>query len=153
MKGVKKMNWKIFPLTKEEASIDICTGYAYAVLNKGRWINSTYGSYSPEGHNAVDIENFVINDIVYTPLKSYFNETEGFALWVVKPVNGSKENTEYIIKNLRKYGISIAGVTDQPTDTKDKYIQQQRLFRDIYEKTHKDGNNIGTEGNKSTKKE
>ena len=147
------MKWKIFPLTSQEATIDICTGYAYAILNKDRWKDSTYGVYSPESHNAVDIENFVIGGVVYSPLKVYFNEDEEFALWIVKPVNGSKENTEYIIRNLRKYGITIKGVTDQPTEEKERYIQQQRLFRDIYEKTHKDGNNIGIEGNEGTKKE
>ena len=147
------MNWKLFPLTKQEAAIDICTGYAYALLNKDRWVSSTYGQYSSEGHNAVDVENFVINGSVYTPLKTYFNEDDGTALWIVKPVNGAKEDKEYILDNLKKYGLTIKGVTDQPSDKKDKYIQQQRLVRDIYDKTHKPGNNIGTEGNTSTKKE
>lgn len=147
------MKWKIFPLTIQEASIDVCTGYAYAVLNKDRWKDSTYGSYSPESHNAVDIENFVIGGVVYSPLKTYYNEDEGFALWIVKPVKGSKEDKDYIIRNLKKWGLTIKGVTDQPADDKERYIQQQRLFRDIYEKTHKEGNNIGIEGNESTKKE
>lgn len=147
------MNWKIFPLTKEESSVDICTGYGYATLNKGRWIDSIYGEYSPESHNAVDIENFVINDQVYSPIKVYFNEQENFALWIVKPVKGVKEDKEWIKKNLRNYGISVPGITDQPSESPERYIQQQRLFRDIYEKTHKSGNNIGTEGNESTKKE
>lgn len=147
------MNWKIFPLTKQEAAIDICTGYAYALLNKDRWISSIYGQYSPESHNSIDIEYFVINGSAYSPLKVYFNEDDGIALWIVKPVNNAKEDKEYVINNLKKYGLTIKGVTDQPTDKKDKYIQQQRLFRDIYDKTHKPGNNIGTEGNTSTKKE
>lgn len=147
------MNWKIFTLTNKEAVLDMCTGYAYAELNKSRWIDSIYGAYSPEAHNAVDIENFVIKGVVYQPLKTYFNEDEGIALFVVKPVNGSKEDKDYIISNLRNNGLVVPGITDQPDTKVKKYIQQQRLFADIYAKTHKDGNNIGIEGNESTKKE
>ena len=146
------MNWKIFTLTNKEATLDMCTGYTYAALNKSRWVDSIYGAYSPESHNAIDIESFVIKGVVYQPLKIYFNEDEGFALFVVKPVNGSKEDKDYIISNLRKSGLTVPGITDQPDTENKKYIQQQRLFADIYEKTHKDGNNIGIEGNESTKK-
>ena len=144
------MQWKIFPLTDEEACIDICTGFAYADLNRGRWIDSNYGVYSPETHFDIAIERFIVNSVAYKVVSLYMIEDENLGLIILQPMHTCKEDKAYIIKNLRRYGLSIEGVTD--TDESVKYIQQQRQFEDIYKNTHKDGNNIGIEGNKSTKK-